>query len=81
MEWRLARQPQIAVTVRSAEVIGPARNRGLTLETLRDQISRLGNTPYELADLKLEAHGSVFVPSSLLNRMRREAVELLQQDS
>ncbi|MGC2656790.1 MAG: DUF3656 domain-containing protein [Bryobacteraceae bacterium] len=80
MEWRLARQPQVAVTVRSAEALSPARNRGLTLETLRDQISRLGNTAYELADLKLEAHESVFVPSSLLNQMRRDAVELLQRE-
>jgi putative protease len=78
MEWSLAREPHIVAIVRSAEAVGPARNRGLTLETLRDQVSRLGNTPYELAELELIADGSLFVPASLLNQLRREAVELLQ---
>ena len=54
-------------------------NRGLTLESLRDQLSRLGNTPYDLADVELDAAGSLFVPASLLNQLRREAVELLQE--
>ena len=78
MEWRLARQPHIAVAVRSPEALTPARNRGLTLESLRDQLSRLGNTPYDLADVDLDAAGSLFVPASLLNQLRREAIELLQ---
>jgi putative protease len=81
MEWTLARQPYITVTVRSVEAVGPARNRGLTLEMLRDQLSRLGNTPYDLAELELVADGSLhFVPASLLNQLRRDAVDLLQKE-
>ncbi|HEX4230101.1 MAG TPA: DUF3656 domain-containing protein [Bryobacteraceae bacterium] len=76
--WTLVRQPQISVTVRSAEALSPARNRGLTIEMLRDQLSRLGNTPYDLAELELVADDNLFVPASLLNQLRREAVELLQ---
>ena len=45
---------------------------------LRKQLGRLGNTPYELAGLDLELSGSPFVPASVLNHLRRQAVEQLQ---
>jgi putative protease len=37
----------------------------------------LGNTPYELGEIDLECAGSPFAPSSLLNQLRRQAVEKL----
>jgi U32 family peptidase len=67
-----------SVTVESPAPLSAAQNRGLTEETLKEQLGRLGNTPYELAELSTEITGSVFVAVSLLNRMRREAVEKLQ---
>jgi putative protease len=45
---------------------------------LREQFGRLGNTPYELADLTLDVTGSPFISTSLLNQLRREAVDQLQ---
>lgn len=78
MEWTLARLPHISVTVRSVDPLVSARNRGLTVETLRDQLSRLGNTPYELAEIEMELEGNLFVPASLLNQLRRQAIDLLQ---
>jgi len=68
----------LAVTVESPSPLSAAQNRGLTPEMLRDQLGRLGNTPYDLAHLNAEIAGSVFVPVSLLNLMRREAVEKLE---
>jgi putative protease len=67
------------VIVESAEPLARAQNRGLTEQTLQEQFGRLGNTPYELADLKADIAGSLFAPASLLNRMRREAVDQLQE--
>ncbi len=67
-----------SVTVESAQSLGRAANRALTAEFLREQLGRLGNTPYELAALELEIEGAPFAPSSLLNQLRREAVEKLQ---
>ncbi len=68
--------------MRSASSRRPAapapQNRALTLETLRDQFSRLGNTPYELDHLTLELAGEPFAPASVLNQLRRDAVEHLQ---
>ncbi len=69
----------LSVTVESPAPLSSAQNRGLTEEMLKEQLGRLGNTPYQLAELSAEITGSVFVAVSLLNRTRREAVEKLQE--
>ena len=77
-EWSLAKRPELSVTVKSPGPLGRAHNRGITIDALREQFGRLGNTPYELADVKVEIEGAPFVASSVLNQLRREAVEALQ---
>jgi U32 family peptidase len=74
-EWRAAGR---CVTVFSPEPLTAAQNRALDAEFLRAQLGRLGNTPYELSELDLELAGAPFAPASLLNQLRREAVEKLQ---
>jgi putative protease len=69
----------LSVTVESPAPLSAAQNRGITEESLKEQFGRLGNTPYELAELSSEISGSVFVPASLANRVRREAVEKLEE--
>jgi putative protease len=78
-EWSLVKRPEFSVAVKSAGPLQPAQNRAVSLESLRDQFGRLGNTPYELADVTLETAGTPFAPVSMLNQMRREAVEQLQE--
>jgi U32 family peptidase len=77
MEWVLAEQPDISVKVHSADSLSPAQNRAITDQFLREQLGRLGNTPYELIDVQLNIVGRPFAPSSLLNDLRRQAVEQL----
>ena len=52
---------------------------GLGCGVPREQFGRLGNTPYELSAIELDVEGAPFAPSSLLNQLRREAVEALQE--
>lgn len=78
-EWTVIDQPQHSVIVISRAPLGVAANRGLTLEYLRDQLARLGNTAYELAELELDATANPFAPASLLNQLRREAVKELTE--
>ena len=73
----LLEKPQIKVTVHSAEPLGVAQNRALTRDFLADQLGRLGNTAYELAELDAQIVGNPFAPASLLNQLRRDAVEQL----
>jgi putative protease len=67
-----------AVTVCSAEDLGEARGAPLSEEQLREQFSRLGASPYGLEELAAHIEGRPFAPVSLLNQLRRSAVEALQ---
>jgi putative protease len=73
-DWILG---ELRVTARSDGPLGTARDRPLTAEYLAAQLGRLGNTPYELAAVELDAQGAPFAPSSMLNELRRRAVEEL----
>lgn len=75
-EWSCG---DVHVKVESAGALGRAQNRGVSEESLRLQFGRLGNTPYELTELTLELSGSPFAPVSVLNQVRRDAVERLQE--
>ena len=77
-EWSLVDHPDISVTVRSQEPLVAAQNRTVSVESLKEQFGRLGNTAYELVELSLNTDGSPFARVSLLNQMRREAVDKLQ---
>ena len=64
----------------SAMPLAMAEKQPITTERLRDQLGRLGGTPFKLGDLKNELEGAVMLPVSELNRMRRDvAMELERQ--
>jgi putative protease len=75
-EWSVG---GISVIVKSAAELEHAQNRGVSVESLQSQFSRLGNTPYALRELTLDIKGTPFAPVSVMNQMRREAVERLQE--
>ena len=77
-EWNLVERPAVRVVVGSAAPLGRAIGRGITADQLREQFGRLGNTAYELVDVDLRVEGQPFAPSSLLNQVRRDAVDQLQ---
>jgi putative protease len=77
LDWQLAEDPSVHVRVISPDPLLKAQKRALDASYLRDQLGRLGNTSYELADLTLEVSGEPFAPSSLLNQLRREATDAL----
>jgi putative protease len=55
-----------------------AQKRPLTEDYLRQQLGRLGNTPFELRGLQVTL-GNVMVPVSLLNDLRRRLCEDLEK--
>lgn len=50
-----------------------ARSRATTTDEIRQQLARLGDTPFELGDLTLDLPQSVMLPRSVLNDLRRRA--------
>jgi putative protease len=66
------------VTVRSEITLAPASKRSLDVTALREQLGRLGDTPFVLGNLDVSglAEG-LFLPVSEQNHLRQSAVEEL----
>ena len=62
----------------SAMPLAEAQKQPLTTERLREQLGRLGGTPFCLDELENLLEGSVLLPVSELNRLRREVVGKLE---
>ena len=58
--------------------LAQAEKQPLTTDRLREQLGRLGGTPFKLGELKNCLAGEVMLPVSELNRLRREAVQELE---
>jgi len=67
------------VKAESSVPLETATRQPLTAEKLREQLGRLGGTPFELGELRSFIEGDVIIPVSELNRLRREAVEALER--
>ena len=66
------------VTVSSTMPLSRAARQPLTTERLREQLGRLGGTAFRLGRLENRLDGDVILAVSELNRMRRQAVALLE---
>lgn len=67
-----------AITVRSEITLAPASKRALDGAGLRDQLGRLGDTPFVLGNLDVAALApGLFLPVSEQNHLRQQAVEQL----
>jgi U32 family peptidase len=73
------------VQVASAERLAQADRHPLTVELLCEQFGRLGNTPFELGSVELIGPAGptdavpVMAPKSVLNDLRRQAVQMLME--
>lgn len=61
----------------SALPLVEAHTQPLAEDRLRDQLGRLGNTPFYLDRMANHLEGSVMLPMKELNRLRREGVDTL----
>ncbi|MCY2931060.1 MAG: DUF3656 domain-containing protein, partial [Planctomycetota bacterium] len=74
-----------SVRVVDAQALAEARNRPLTAAAAREQLGRLGETPFALGTVELvgaagpAAEAGVMAPASAMNRLRREGVEELMK--
>ncbi|QSX08675.1 U32 family peptidase [Alkalibacter rhizosphaerae] len=56
-----------------------AKNAPLTKERILEQLGKLNNTPFKAESLQVEMEGSLFMPVSAINQLRRQAVEALEE--
>jgi len=68
----------ISVTTTAAFDKQPAKSPDEAETSVREQLARFGNTDFELHELTIAWKQPWFVPSSLANKLRRDAVEQLE---
>jgi len=56
-----------------------ANNAEKALDNLKDGLAKLGQTRYYAQKVDINLPGALFVPNSLLNQLRRETVEILEE--
>lgn len=67
------------VRAESEMPLASAQNQPLTTGKLREQLGRLGDTPFRLEKLDNQLVGEVILPLSELNRLRRETAAALEK--
>lgn len=67
----------IKITVKG-DIPQPSNNRPATVEDISKQLKKLGNTPFECADMDIELDEGLFVPVKVLNELRRNGVNQLE---
>jgi putative protease len=72
-------EPGHVVQLDSTMPLAKAENQPLTTQRLREQLGRLGGTPFTLGVLKNNLSGEVMLPVSELNRLRRDAAVELEK--
>ncbi|EHM47663.1 peptidase U32 family protein [Yokenella regensburgei] len=56
-----------------------ATNADKAMNSLQDGIAKLGQTMYYAREISVNLPGALFVPNSMLNQLRRETVEMLDE--
>ena len=64
----------------TGEVAQKAVNQPMDAERVAKQMRKTGNTPFEFEELRVELDGNLFVPMQALNELRRNALDMLQNN-
>ncbi len=59
------------------DIVKPAINQPITKQNIIDQLSKLGNTAFEVDSLNIDISSNIFINLKDLNNLRREAIALL----
>lgn len=61
-------------------VVKKADNIGINEQRIKEQLSKTGNTPFEMRDIQVITDDNIIVPISMLNSIRRNALEELESE-
>lgn len=56
-----------------------AQTNAASKESITDQMSKLGNTPFAIIDIDVKTDGQCFIPVKVMNQLRRDAIDQLTQ--
>lgn len=68
----------IKVEVVEDTVVNKAENNGISKQRIEEQLSKTGNTPFEIKEIQVILDSNIIVPISSLNNIRRTGIEELE---
>ena len=74
-----AEQGTVSVTSESGEILEQAQNKAPDPARIETQLRKTGGTPFEVTAAELDLTEDVFLPVSVVNALRREALDELEQ--
>lgn len=77
IRWRVDRLHPVEVCTEGDSPLAAAQNRAPDEQAIAAQLGRLGGTAYQLEHCQVHLQGNPFLPASLLNDLRRQAVAAL----
>jgi putative protease len=79
LELTLTDEGGVEAQARATCELTPARDAARQEDTLRQHLGKLGTTPFEMLGFEMNLTQPWFVPASVLNALRRDAVDALLQ--
>lgn len=81
---KLAQRPYAAsaaalILQEKGDVVEEAKNAPMDEERIRKQLMKTGDSPFEFEELTVTVKGNIFVPVQALNKLRRGALEHLEE--
>ena len=64
----------------SGETVEVAQNKASDEDTIRKQLAKTGDFPFEASEIKVKTDGRAFLPLSEINALRRKSLELLSSE-
>ncbi|MEG1141679.1 MAG: U32 family peptidase [Clostridia bacterium] len=62
------------------KIVEEAMKVALSQEKVETQMNKMGNTPYLLRNLEIDLDDNISLPISILNQMRRDCIEILDEE-
>ncbi|MCR4999958.1 MAG: U32 family peptidase [Lachnospiraceae bacterium] len=78
MSLRISSMDGNKVVSVTSEVPQVAQNAGATEDSIRQKLTKTGNSPYQFADLEILCGDGLFLAGSLLNDLRRRGLEAFE---
>ncbi|MCD7894146.1 MAG: DUF3656 domain-containing protein [Erysipelotrichaceae bacterium] len=69
---------EVKVTSQSSSIVEKAKHVSTTKERIRVQLSKLGQTPFDLNEILIDMDDDISIPIKEINALRREACEKLE---
>lgn len=76
----LANHKEVTYEVSGTTKFETPLKRNVTAETIKKQLSKLDNYPYQITQINMNYDGSLFIPIKEINKIRRELFEGLKEE-